>query len=490
MKKLFEYLLVIGLLSPLLFINIRDSHDWGDDFAGYVGEAKNMAEGKAFYQSKFEYHDYNPSYCPPYYSYGFPMLLSPVIKKWGVDFRAMDRYMSLWLVAWALLVFYYLRKNFSLFTSVAVILIFFLNPYFFDFKSSVISDLPFSFFFLLLILLYQQRSGKPVYYQIIAGLVFALTVGIRGMGIVFLPIIFLDLIVKFFSSSWDEMKTELKESGIILGSAGLFIFLFNNVLFKTPSNLTVHFLDLFQSGHYWDVVLKNLDIYTNEFLNLFYHNTGKYSFSVHYTQAFMLVLFVVGFLNAIASRYRFEIWVLIIFAVTILLFPFSTQGFRYLLPVLPFIIYCVITGAKAIQFKGYNTRLLAFIFVVFVLLQYKKDIHAIRQDQHNPFWPGPYTWDSKDALDHIRSTVPDDALIASLKPRAIELLTDKRTCVLPAGMDIAEVSNKLTEAKPVYLLSIKVLGPKVDEVAVYRKDSLIWENAACRLYLCNKKDNR
>jgi hypothetical protein len=57
-------------------------------------------------------------------------------------------------------------------------------------------------------------------------------------------------------------------------------------------------------------------------------------------------------------------------------------------------------------------------------------------------------------------------------------------------MDIAEVSNKLTEAKPVYLLSIKVLGPKVDEVAVYRKDSLIWENAACRLYLCNKKDNR
>lgn len=486
MKKLFEYLLVITLLSPLLFINIRDSHDWGDDFAGYIRQAKNIAEGQPFYQSKFQYHDYNPSYGPPYYSYGFPLLLSPVIKNWGMDFCVMDRYMSLWLVAWALLVFYYLRKNFSLFTSVAFILIFYLNPYFFDFKASVISDLPFSFFFLLLILLYLQRSGKPIYFHLLTGLVFALTIGIRGIGMVFLLIIFLDLLLRFFSSSWREMKTELKESGIILGSSALFIFLFNNVLFKTPSNLTLHFLDLFQSGQYWDVVLKNLDVYTNEFINLFYHNTGKYSFSVHYTQAFMLVLFVIGFLNAIAAHAHLEIWVLIIFAVTILLFPFSTQGFRYLLPVLPFIIYCIIRGAKAIQFKGYNTRLLAFIFVLFVLLQYKKDICAMHEDQHNPFWPGPYTWDSKDALDHIRSTISDDALIASLKPRAIELLTDKRTCVLPAGTDIAEVSRKLAEVKPAYLLSIKVLGTKVDDVAAYGKDSLIWENAACRLYLCHQ----
>ena len=486
MKKLFEYLLVIGLLSPLLFINIRDSHDWGDDFAGYVRQAKNIAEGKPFYQSKFEYHEYNPSYSPPSYSYGFPMLLSPVIKAWGMDFKAMDRFMALWLVAWALLIFYYLRRHFSLFTSLAFILLFFLNPFFFDFKASIISDLPFSFLFLLFILLYLDRTGKPIYYQVLAGFVFALTIGIRGMGIVLLPAILLDLALKFLSSSKDEMKSELKESGIILISAALFIFLFNNIFFKTPANLTLHFIGLFQSGKYWDVMLKNLDIYTNEFLNLFYHNTGKYSFSVHYTQAFMLVLFVIGFLIAIASLYRFEIMLLAIFGITILLFPFSTQGFRYLLPVLPFIIYCIIIGAKAIQLKGYNTRLVAFLFVVFVLLQYKKDIRAMRDDQNNPIWPGPFTEDNRKAIDYIKYKLPDDALIASLKPRAIELLTDKRTCVLPKGIDIPEVSNKLAEAKPTYLLSIKELGPKVDDVAAYRKDSLIWENNACRLYLCNQ----
>src|ERR1035437_2284808 len=116
MKKTpFEYLLVILLLSPLMFINIRDSHDWGDDFAGYLRQAKNISEGKPFYQSKFEYHEYNPGYSPPYYSYGFPLLLSPVVKVWGLNFKALDRYMSLWVLAWALLIFCYLRRNFSLF---------------------------------------------------------------------------------------------------------------------------------------------------------------------------------------------------------------------------------------------------------------------------------------------------------------------------------------------------------------------------------------
>ena len=128
-KKLLEYLLVMLVLSPLLLLNIRNSHDWGDDFAGYITQARNIAEGKPFYKTKFEFHDYNPSYAPPYYSYGFPLLLSPVIKHYGLNFHALNRYMSLWVWAWGLLVFIYLRGRFSLFTSLSFTLLFFLNPF-------------------------------------------------------------------------------------------------------------------------------------------------------------------------------------------------------------------------------------------------------------------------------------------------------------------------------------------------------------------------
>ena len=115
-RKALEYLLVVLILSPLLMINIRNSHDWGDDFAGYIMEARNIAEGKPFYETKMVPQDYMPSYAPQYYSYGFPLLLSPVIKVFGVNFKALDMYMSLWLVLWGVLVFYYLRSRVSILT--------------------------------------------------------------------------------------------------------------------------------------------------------------------------------------------------------------------------------------------------------------------------------------------------------------------------------------------------------------------------------------
>jgi Na+-transporting methylmalonyl-CoA/oxaloacetate decarboxylase gamma subunit len=489
-KTLFEYLLVILLLSPLLFINIRDSHDWGDDFAGYLRQAKNISEGKPFYQSKFEFYDYNPVYSPPYYSYGFPVLLSPVVKVFGLDFKVLDRYMSLWVLAWALLIFGYLRRYFSLFASVSFILLFFLNPFFFDFKTNVISDIPFAFFFLLSLLLYIDRKDKPIYYHVLAGLVLAFTIGIRGVGVVIPLVILLDLFIQCISFllkniSKEDIKAELRDTLFILFSAVAFIIVLNNVIFPTPANLTQHFIGLFRYEHYSDMILKNLDVYTTEFNNLFHHDVGRYSFAIQYTSAFMLVLLVIGFINTLLSRHRFEMMVLITFCLVVVLFPYSNQGFRYLLPILPILMLCIIRGAGSIQTTPeYNKTFLAALFVIFILLQYKKEVRMMRDNQASPIWPGPFTEDSRKAIDHIKSAIPDGALIASLKPRAIELFTDHRTCVLPKGSDIPDIANKLIVAKPDYLLCIKDLSTRVDSVAHYRKDSLIWENNACRLYLC------
>ena len=34
------------LLLPLFYINVKSTHDWGDDFAQYINEAKNIGEHK------------------------------------------------------------------------------------------------------------------------------------------------------------------------------------------------------------------------------------------------------------------------------------------------------------------------------------------------------------------------------------------------------------------------------------------------------------
>ena len=44
MKKLLVVLSLLILAAPA-FINVRYDHDWGDDFAMYLLEAKKIAQG-------------------------------------------------------------------------------------------------------------------------------------------------------------------------------------------------------------------------------------------------------------------------------------------------------------------------------------------------------------------------------------------------------------------------------------------------------------
>ena len=41
---------------PLLFVNIRSDHDWGGDFAQYLKQAENIANGIPYTQSKYVFN--------------------------------------------------------------------------------------------------------------------------------------------------------------------------------------------------------------------------------------------------------------------------------------------------------------------------------------------------------------------------------------------------------------------------------------------------
>ncbi len=93
-------LLLVSL--PLFFLNIHDVHLWGDDFAQYIREAQNIANGKPYYQSGYIFNPYNTVYAPAQYPPGFPLLLAPVVKIWGLSIRAMCYFNSVIAVCFLL----------------------------------------------------------------------------------------------------------------------------------------------------------------------------------------------------------------------------------------------------------------------------------------------------------------------------------------------------------------------------------------------------
>src|SRR5215216_4627191 len=72
---------------PFYFINIVDYTGWGDDFARYLEEARNIAEGRPYHYSTWIYDERNTVYAPPAYPVGYPLMLAPLVKIWGIQLR-------------------------------------------------------------------------------------------------------------------------------------------------------------------------------------------------------------------------------------------------------------------------------------------------------------------------------------------------------------------------------------------------------------------
>ncbi len=487
-RKALEYIAVLLLLSPLLFINIRDSHAWGDDFAGYLIQAQDIAAGHRYYETLMVPQDYMPSYAPQYYSYGFPLLLAPVVKVWGLDFRALDTYLSLWLVAWGLLVFTFLRWRFSFFTAAAFILIVFINPWFFQFKTEIISDIPFSFFFTLSLLLFLRRRELSRVALALSGVIAAFTIGIREAGYIFPILLAGDIClqtirISLHSISSDAWRQRLRTDGTMLAVTIGAVLTANVVLFPAPGSHLEHFLGLYETPDRSLTFLSNLDLYTRLYQSLFSHEAGRYSFMLYYTTSFMLVLTVLGFIQ-IVWRGAWEWVVLVAYALIVLFFPYSSQGFRYMLPVLPVLMLCAALGAQSLRLPvGLHRYTAGMAFTIFMVLVNVRDIRALHGAQGTTISPGPQTASSRHMLDYIRTHTAPDALIATTKPRAIALYTGRRTCLIPKNATAGFTSQELRAVRPDYVLDIDRLDKNVAAAyALYDGDSVIWQCDSNRLY--------
>ncbi len=158
MKKIIEYGLVILCLIPLFSINIKTSHDWGDDFAQYLHQAKNINEGVSQNETGYIFNE-NCFTGPQAYPVGFPLLLSPVIKMHGLDFYALNIYQTLFLALSCFLGFMIIRNYFSFFAAFFTSLIIAYNPVFLNFKTEIISDLPFTFFSMLCVFIMTKKQN-------------------------------------------------------------------------------------------------------------------------------------------------------------------------------------------------------------------------------------------------------------------------------------------------------------------------------------------
>ena len=87
-KPLWATVCVLTLAGALHLANLREGHDWGDDFAMYIREARSIALDRPLNATGYVY---NPHYSvvigPPVYPPAYPLLLAPLYARFGLDYR-------------------------------------------------------------------------------------------------------------------------------------------------------------------------------------------------------------------------------------------------------------------------------------------------------------------------------------------------------------------------------------------------------------------
>src|SRR5690242_20031072 len=78
-ERCIAVLVLVTLVMVFQIATIRAGHSWGDDFAQYIQQARNWADGRPFAATGYIHNPDFPAIGPVMYPPLFPMLLAPVI---------------------------------------------------------------------------------------------------------------------------------------------------------------------------------------------------------------------------------------------------------------------------------------------------------------------------------------------------------------------------------------------------------------------------
>ena len=150
------------LFVLVIFVNIwtlKDGHNWGDDFAQYIINARNIIENKP-YASGVMLED--AVIYPP----GLPLLLAPVLKVSGLNFKILKLLnIFFWYLSIIPLYFLFLKIEGRRFALMAAVFLAF-SSFFFVYKQNVLSDIPFFLFVCLSLYTFQRRKNIGFLFSI------------------------------------------------------------------------------------------------------------------------------------------------------------------------------------------------------------------------------------------------------------------------------------------------------------------------------------
>jgi hypothetical protein len=377
----------------------------------YISQAQALLDGTTFelYEmNKYAMDNSSTNLGPYLYQTGFPILLAGTLSVFGLNFYAMKGLCAAGLVLSIPLLFRLFREQFetALFPLLIVVIVSFHSAYI-VFSDSILSDLPFYFFSLLVLNLI--RMQPTLFNQIMLGFMIYFSYIIRDIGIVLLPTLAVYQLHQYVRGT---AETKWKLSVLPYIVFGLFLSLGKLVL---PAGQENHFSELFSN------------LSANELWESFKHYRYLLNDFFYFPQTFhgffylMIFLAVAGCIHVFKRTPHLIIYV-VLSGLILMIWPYK-QGTRFLFPILPFLVFFIISGMQLVFERVKIGRyLVAVIMIGFTLFSSFQGYDIIKEYAERDT-NGCQTEEMKTVYHFMATEIPRGKLVANYYPRVLRLFT-------------------------------------------------------------------
>lgn len=476
--------IILGLLLlPILFINVKDSHDWGDDFAQYLIQARNIVEHRPQTDNGLLISEKDPAYAIEAYPIGFPLLIAPIYKAYKLSVFPYNVFNSIILFCFGFICFEFFRRRMNMFISILLALLFCYNPQTIYLKQQILSEIAFSALFLFTFLWSESKYYHKKYSWIVTGLILCFLVSIRLAGIAALAGLIVFELFKFIKTKKQEVSyTRIKYLIFSIVSFVIFFTLLNGILFPVHiGNLFGFYSNAF--GRYDIQVLDNFR---------FYYDISKYllPFFGKWIPSIWIVLSLAGWIIHLIKYKSLADYIFPFYILIILFYPYSNAGLRFLIPILPllFFYFGYLIYFSFNSFFKHSETVIALVFVIF-LSGYVSPIMGYIHLQSIPE-EGPETEMSKELFKFLKTTDTTSAMVFC-KARAMSLYSDRSSLYTAKDQTNAETYNQFKRYNPLYLIIANVKPNHelydrklLNYISAYKdKYQRVWHNDRFNVYL-------
>ena len=445
------------ILSIILILSIvigssylTRGHEWGDDFASYIMQAKSILNGdmQEFVEHNSITIEQSSSQVGPVaYPWGYPLILTPVYAIKGLNPLALKLPGLFFFAGFLICLYLLMRTRLTPTESLLLVSLFAFNPLLLKFLDQILSDIPFLCFSTLALLLITNEKKRSLLEAALLGGVIFIAFFIRATGILLLAAF---LVAEFFNA-WSN-RTQLGSSKPRLWNSFLvgatFLILWAVYAFLFPGGGESYF------AQYPLFRLETVRMLVNGYFQVF----GLFFGETPLWKYLYYVLFVFFLIGLWTKRKKEAIFIIFLslWMISLITWPYW-QGPRLIFPLLPIFIYFTFEGMNTAIFKfparyhrigkglSYGFWLLmAGIFV------FNSGANAYINLQNGRTINGPFDPFSMEIYSYIRLKTPPNSVVVFFKPRAMRLMTDHDTIMstecdrLPLG-DYVVLSKKVGE---------------------------------------------